>query len=1344
MGLRRILFIAFFMAFIFAVSCTAASDARAAAEPAVRSAAEIGYPPFSIVDEHGSATGFSVELLHAALAAMGREVTFKTGPWEQVKTWLAQGEIQALPLVGRTPEREALFDFTFPYMSLHGAIVVRKGTTGITGLKDLKGKQVAVMKGDNAEEFLRRKDRGIAIVTRPTFDIALQELAEGRYDAVFTQRLVALRLIQENGITGLEVTRHPVTDFRQDFCFAVTEGDKDTLALLNEGLALVMADGTFRRLHARWFAALQLPLDRPVIIGGDHNYPPFEFLDENGHPAGYTVELTQAIAREMHMDIQIRLAPWAEIVNSLKTEEIDAVQGMFYSVDRDRILDFSSPHLVSYYASVVQKGDDPPPETIAGLAGKRLVVQDGDVILDFLAKENLIDQVTILENQEAVLQAVSDGQYDCALVPRISALYLIKEKGWTNLDLGSRHFFRGEYSYAVKDGRNALLAQFSEGLQVLEQNGEYRRIHDKWLGVFQEKQISPFKFLRNFALVVIPLVLVLVLVFLWSWSLRRQVARKTRELYASEEFQRAMIDCSPVALFSIDMAGKVLVWNDSAENIFGWTADEVMGRPLPIPGEKYQEFEDLRRQVLEKGVIKDIEIVRQKKDGTPFDASLSAASVHDSQGNMIGIMGAVEDITKKKRAREHIHHLNQVLRSIRDINQLIIHEQDQDTLIKEGCRLLVAHRGYPSATMVLTDAGNNPISWGTAGLAAGSGEFDALLQQGDLPLCCKRAGKAKKTIITQEKLTACSGCPLLEDCSDTQTICVPLIHMEKTFGFLIVAAENTITEGDEEYRLLNEMGQDFAYALSGLKTNEERRKGKAALQESEQRFRTFAEMAPVGIVISDEHENTLYASPKFTEMFGYTLDDMSSVDQWWALAYPDPDFRAHVRQEWQKAVAEAVKTRSEIIPREYPVTCKDGSIRHIEFRMATSGKLNIVVFTDISERKKHEKEQEKLQSQLLQAQKMESVGRLAGGVAHDFNNMLSVIIGYAELGVLKTTPKNPLHPDMKEILTAAKRSAGITKQLLAFARKQTINPKVLDLNETVESMLKMLRRLIGEDIHLSWQPGAGLRSVYIDPTQVDQILANLMVNARDAIAGVGNITIETENVRFDADYCDSHAGFTPGDFVLLAVSDDGCGMDQKTKGKLFEPFFTTKETGKGTGLGLATIYGIVKQNNGFINVYSELDSGTTFRIYLPCHAGDPGLDFFDDDTHIPEGRGETVLIVEDEITILEIAKEMLETIGYQVLVSSSADLALDLAKVHGADIRLLISDVIMPQMNGRDMADRMQAFCPDLKILFMSGYTADVIAHKGVLDAGVNFIQKPFSRSDLARKVRHTLDGVRS
>jgi PAS domain S-box-containing protein len=381
-----------------------------------------------------------------------------------------------------------------------------------------------------------------------------------------------------------------------------------------------------------------------------------------------------------------------------------------------------------------------------------------------------------------------------------------------------------------------------------------------------------------------------------------------------------------------------------------------------------------------------------------------------------------------------------------------------------------------------------------------------------------------------------------------------------------------------------------------------------------------------------------------------------------------------------------------------------------------------------------------LAAQFQQMQKMESVGRLAGGVAHDYNNMLSVIIGYTEMAMNKVSPSEPLHADLKEIFKAATRSAEITRQLLAFARKQTISPRVLDVNSTVEGMLKMLRRLIGEDIDLSWQRTSNLRPVNMDPTQFGQILANLCVNARDAIAGVGKVTIETGMVTFDAEYCADHAGFVPGEFVLLAVSDDGCGMDKETIDNIFEPFFTTKDVTRGTGLGLATVFGIVKQNNGFVNVYSEPGKGTTFKIYLPHHVGEGVESRAEIVIETPKGRGETVLLVEDEPAIMEMAKRMLERLGYRVVATDTASEAIRLAGNHTGEMHLLITDVIMPEMNGRDLADQLHTVHPDIKILFMSGYTADVIAHRGVLDEGVNFIQKPFSMRDLGIKVREVLD----
>ena len=402
-------------------------------------------------------------------------------------------------------------------------------------------------------------------------------------------------------------------------------------------------------------------------------------------------------------------------------------------------------------------------------------------------------------------------------------------------------------------------------------------------------------------------------------------------------------------------------------------------------------------------------------------------------------------------------------------------------------------------------------------------------------------------------------------------------------------------------------------------------------------------------------------------------------------------------------------------------------------------KLCSVTFQDISERKRAEGEREKLRAQLNQAQKMESVGRLAGGVAHDFNNMLGVILGHSEIAMDQLDPAQPLHADLQEIHEAAKRSADLTRQLLAFARKQTVLPKVLDLNETVEGMLKMLRRLIGEDIDLAWLPENNLWPLKVDPSQIDQILANLCVNARDAIAGNGKITIETENVVYDEAYCARHEGTLPGDYVLLVVSDNGCGMDEETQAKLFEPFFTTKELGKGTGLGLATVYGIVKQNNGFINIYSEPGYGTTFKVYLPRYFAKAGRKS-KTGAAAPIGRGhETILLVEDEPAMLAMTTMMLERQGYTVLQAGTPGEAIRLAEAHPGELSLLVTDVVMPEMNGRELAKNILSLYPGLKRLFMSGYTSNVIAHHGVLDEGVNFLQKPFSMQNLAAKVRQAL-----
>ncbi len=400
-----------------------------------------------------------------------------------------------------------------------------------------------------------------------------------------------------------------------------------------------------------------------------------------------------------------------------------------------------------------------------------------------------------------------------------------------------------------------------------------------------------------------------------------------------------------------------------------------------------------------------------------------------------------------------------------------------------------------------------------------------------------------------------------------------------------------------------------------------------------------------------------------------------------------------------------------------------------------------VAWRDITERKRAEEEQERLRAQLMQAHKMESIGRLAGGVAHDFNNMLQSILGYTEMALEKVGPDEPLHGILQETLRAGKRSADLTRQLLAFARKQVANPRVLDLNETIPGMLEMLRRLIGEQIELEWRPGPGLWNARMDPSQLDQVLANLVVNARDSIDGAGTITIETGNRVLEAEHCAGRMDCLPGDFVTLTVRDTGHGMDDDTRAKIFEPFFTTKGVGQGTGLGLAMVYGIVRQNDGFITVHSEPAQGASFTIHFPRVREEAEPPAPEKAGRRPRQGSETVLLVEDNDVVLDLGVMLLRELGYRVLPARTPDEAIRLAGAHPGVIDLLITDMIMPGINGRQLADRLVLSRPDLRCLFMSGYMAEAVAGGVKLGQGAFFLQKPFSLQELAEKVREALAG---
>ncbi|MBA2734763.1 MAG: response regulator [Acidobacteria bacterium] len=524
--------------------------------------------------------------------------------------------------------------------------------------------------------------------------------------------------------------------------------------------------------------------------------------------------------------------------------------------------------------------------------------------------------------------------------------------------------------------------------------------------------------------------------------------------------------------------------------------------------------------------------------------------------------------------------------------------------------------------------------------------------------------------------------------------------------------------------------------------NIERCRAEEALRAEREYFGHIISAAPTVIVGITPEGTTTFVNQAIRQVAGYEPDELIGRD-WWRVLYPDEEYRQVERllKDFEHGA---------VVNYEMELTTKNGEKRCVSWNSVN--RLNehnelveiIGIGNDITEQVLSRRRLETTEDQLRQSQKLESVGMLAGGIAHDFNNLLTVITGYSELMLRRLDKVDPLARNVEEIKKAAERATSLTRQLLAFSRKQVLQPKVLDLNSVVANIEKMLGRLVGEDMELRTSPGAGLGQVKADPGQIEQVILNLVVNARDAMPKGGKITIETANVYLDNEYAREHIAIQPGWYAMLAVTDTGCGMDAETQKYIFEPFFTTKEQGKGTGLGLSTVYGIVKQSGGNIWAYSEVGVGTTFKIYLPLvneQVSEP-----EPDAARPEKvvGTETILLAEDEEMVRNLARESLKMHGYTVLTAANAGEALLICQQHVGTIHLLMTDVVMPRMSGKELAEQLLRLRPETRVLYMSGYAADAIVHHGILDKDIAFIGKPFTPDALVLKVVEVLQQDRS
>jgi len=743
-------------------------------------------------------------------------------------------------------------------------------------------------------------------------------------------------------------------------------------------------------------------------------------------------------------------------------------------------------------------------------------------------------------------------------------------------------------------------------------------------------------------------------------------------------------------VISTDLTGRILFMNPVAEHLTGWPQDAAKGKPL---SEVFRTVDQLIHEPVANTVTEvlagaatatgDDHTLLLARNRTSCHIAQNAAPMRDAEGRIMGVVLAFRDVSAEYTTRQKLRENELLFRNLFEHHAAVKLLIDPDTgTILEANRAAEHFYGWRRdqlQTMNIRDLDSRPTT------------------------------------------------PFQNE--QHENTAIQHLHAESRHRL----ADGTHRHVEVFSSNIEVGGKDLLHAIIHDVTG--RKSAEQALRESEANYKFVVSAMQESLSVIDIDGTFLFVNDKAA---GNLIDG----------GVPEEVINKNIRDlvpedDAQKLIASYQSTfaSGQRLVREVAVQMPRGERWFLNtlqpLRYGRDQRRAVLsISLDISERKQAELEKEQLQNQLIQAQKMESVGRLTGGVAHDFNNILSVILGYTEMALLQVDPDEKLHADLEIIHQAGQRSADIIRQLLAFARQQTIAPRMLDLNATVASLLNMLRRLIGEDISLSWFPAANLPPVHMDPSQIDQIMVNLCVNARDAIDDIGAITIETGAVNLDEAYCASNAGFIPGDYVVLIVSDNGCGMERELIGKIFEPFFTTKGVGAGTGLGLSTVYGIVKQNNGFIKVYSEPDQGTTFRLYLPRHALS-GPVCREEPAGLPEkSRGEIILLVEDDPTILEMGTIMLKELGYQVLSAGDPREALHLAQEYSGTIDLLVTDVIMPGMNGRELCHRLLVLYPKLNCLYMSGYTANVIAHHGVLDAGVHFLQKPFTLRELAVRVR--------
>jgi len=780
-------------------------------------------------------------------------------------------------------------------------------------------------------------------------------------------------------------------------------------------------------------------------------------------------------------------------------------------------------------------------------------------------------------------------------------------------------------------------------------------------------------------------------------SERKRAAEGLRE---SEARKRAILESALDCIVTMDHAGLVVDWNPAAERTFGFMSADAIGKEMAaliIP----PKFREQHRRGLahynatSQGPVlgSRLELSALRADGSEFPVELAITRI-ESEGLPM-FTGYIRDITERKRAENEQARLNSEIKQQTD---------RLNTIVATVPGVVFEVSGRPNSadnrTNFVSEYIGPMLGYTVSEWLSVPGFWLSIVHPDDRQRVGQEAAK---------------------DFAEGKSGGHEFRWVGKDGRIVWVRAHTIAVRGDDGKTV----------GVRGVVTDiTERKRSEEELSKSEERYRDLVENAHDIIYSQDLAGNYTSMNKAGAQITGYTHAEALALNITQTVA---PECLATAREMLTAKLA-----GERVTAYEMDIIAKDGHRITVEANTKLVYHDGVAVgiqgiARDVTERKL-------LEEQLRQSQKMEAIGQLAGGVAHDFNNLLTAINGYASLALQRLEDGHPIRSYLEEVKKAGDRAANLTRQLLAFGRKQILQPVAVNLNDVVTDMNKMLRRLIGEDIELSAKLDPALKRIKADPGQIEQVLVNLVVNARDAMPEGGKLTIETARIELDQEYANTHVGVAPGDYVMLAVSDTGTGMEEATQARIFDPFFTTKEKGKGTGLGLSTVYGIVKQSGGSIWVYSEPGHGTTFKVYLPQVAATPHKTETAVVELAPSGGMETILLVEDEDVVRGLAAKILEQSGYKVLAASRGAEAIQMCRQRTEPIHLLLTDVVMPETSGKEVADRMTELLPGLRVLYMSGYTDEAIVHHGVLDSNVEFIQKPFTPFALVRKVREVLD----